>query len=178
MPSPEETTSLIAPDLVLLLLAAPGPTAAPAGRIDGITRLEKLLFLVHKETDVPEAVQDPFQFQPYNYGPYSKGVYEAVELLEEARLLREERVLEGNTLDEMEEAFAIASEREGVERRFFLTEQGSAVAGLLARQHPDVFGKLAEVKQKYSSMPLRQLIRYVYSRYPDSAVQSRIRDQV
>jgi uncharacterized protein YwgA len=165
-------------DLVLLLVGAEAPEGAPSGRLDGITRLEKLLFLVDKETDVPHDVDVPFPFRPYNYGPYSREVYEAVELLEEARLVEEERVLEGNTLDEMEEASTVTAEREGVERRFRLTDHGRLVAGLLARQHPDAAQKIADVKRSYAGMPLQQLIRYVYRKYPEYAEQSKIRDQV
>jgi uncharacterized protein YwgA len=165
-------------DLILLLLAATGPTGKPDNRIDGITRLEKLLFLIDQETHVPRSVVEPFRFRPYSYGPYSREVYEAVELLEEAGLIREDRVLEGHTLDEMEQAAAAAIEKEGIERRFALTDDGLAVARLLARRHSNAFDEVARIKQSYAEMPLSRLIRYVYGKYPSYAEQSRIRDQV
>ncbi len=174
----EAVTPLISSDLILLLLAARGPNQVPENRIDGVTRLEKLLFLLDQETEVPHAIDSPFRFLPYNFGPYSREIYEAVELLEEAKLVREERVLGGHTLDEIEEASAAAMEREGVERRFFLTDGGKAVADLLARRHPSVQARVTEIKERYAGMPLRQLIRYVYTKYPQFAEQSKIRDQV
>lgn len=172
------TEPLIAPDLVLLLLQA--ETDAPAARneIHGITRLEKLLFLAEQEEGISKEVEDAFVFKAYDYGPYSKEIYEAVELLEEAGLLREERVFEGRSLDEMEEAFATISEPEGVERRFFLTDEGVAVAQLLAKEHPKVSSGLSSIKNRYASMSLRSLIRYVYGRYPSFAEASKIRDEV
>jgi uncharacterized protein YwgA len=169
---------LIGPDLVLLLLAAPTKVRTAHHRINGITRLEKLLFLASQEGEVMKQVEDPFRFQAYDYGPYSKQVYEAVELLEEARLLEEQRVLEGRALDEMEELAAATEEREGIERRFVLTDQGRAVAHLLSERNPEVTKMLATIKDKYAGMPLGRLIRYVYQQYPSYAEKSKIRDQV
>jgi uncharacterized protein YwgA len=172
MTAPDEP--LLAPDLILLLLAA-----GSARGINGITRLEKLLFLVDKQTDLATRVEDPFPFRPYNYGPYSKEIYEAIDVLEEADLVSEERVYADDVpLDEMEDAAASDTELEGVERRFQLTENGRAVAGLLARRHADATATLTQIKDRYGKMPLRQLIRYVYSQYPPYAEASLIRDSI
>lgn len=169
---------LIAADLVLLLLQAVTDAPAARNQIHGITRLEKLLFLAEQEEDISKQVKDAFIFKPYDYGPYSKEIYEAVELLEEAGLLREERVFEGRSLDEMEEAVATNSEPEGVERRFFLTNEGAAVAQLLAKEHPEVSSSLSLIKNRYARMSLSSLIRYVYGRYPKFAEASTIRGEV
>jgi uncharacterized protein len=167
-------TDLLGPDLVLLMLAAPTEVETVRGRVFGITRLEKLLYLADIETKAQDKVSEPLVFQPYHYGPYSKEVYEAVELLERVGLLREERAV-GKTLDEMEEIATDATDETRIERRFFLTEEGASVATLLTSQHPDVVQKLATIKDRYGRMSLRQLIRYVYTTYPESAVNSKIR---
>ncbi len=167
-----------ASDLVLLLLAAHGKGDSAQDRLNGITRLEKLLFLAEQETDLSKKADNRFEFKAYDYGPYSKGVYEAVDLLEEAGLLTEERAYAGQPLDEMEEWTAVVEQREGVERRFTLTDRGKAIAAYLAQKHPDVAHALAEIKAKYGAMPLRSLIRYVYSTYPPFAAASKIRDQL
>lgn len=169
---------LVAPDLILLLLRAPTKVRGARDRVDGVTRLEKLLYLVERETPVTEKVGDRFEFKPYHFGPYSRAVYEAVELLEEAGLLREDRVFAGGVLDEVEEEAMVVDDTEGVERRFLLTDDGIAVADLLANQYPQVIKHLTEIKDKYSGMSLSSLIRVVYTKYPESAVQSRIRDQI
>jgi uncharacterized protein YwgA len=169
---------LTAEDLVLLLIAAIGPDGE-IGRLNGITRLEKLLFLADKETKVSAAVNQPFAFRAYDYGPYSKAVYEAVDLLEQAGLLREERVLEGASLDELEEDFAAGSDvREGVERRFVLTDVGKEVADLLMSRNPVESTDLATIKQQYGGLPLRTLIGFVYRKYPDYAKVSKIRSEI
>jgi uncharacterized protein len=173
-----ETSGVIGPDLVLMLLAASNEATGGANRLDGITRLEKLLFLADQETDLRKHVEDPFSFHAYDYGPYSKEVYEAVELLEQAGLLSEQRVFEEQAFDDVEEWAAVATNREGVERRFSLTDNGRAVANLLTKRNPHVARDLADVKGRYASMPLRQLLRYVYTRYPRFAVKSKIRDEI
>jgi hypothetical protein len=170
--------TLIGADLVLLLLRAPAGDRATRDRLNGITRLEKLLFLADQESELPGRVDEAFKFTAYNYGPYSKQIYEAVDLLEEAKLLREEKAIDGRSLDAMEEAGVDVEDVEGVERRFFLTDDGRAVADLLTKEHPQIVKLLGEVKSKYGSLPLRQLIQYVYRRYPKYAEASLIRDQV
>ena len=169
---------LVGPDLVLLLLAASGRGEATQDRVNGITRLEKLLFLAEHETDVGRNVRDPFKFHAYDYGPYSKAVYEAVDLLEEAGLISEERAFAGQPLDEMEEWTAGIEQREGIERRFALTDRGRVIAHYLADRHPTVAEGLSKIKKQYGDLSLRKLIRYVYGQYPSFAEASRIRDQI
>jgi hypothetical protein len=175
----DDIDELTGPDLVLLLLRAPGTDAsAQRDRIHGITRMEKLLFLADQESPLPGKVHDALVFRPYNYGPYSKQVYEAVDVLEDADLVGEEKALNGRPLDAMEEASIAPDSTAGLERRFYLTEDGREVADYLAKQHPDYFQLLDEVKGKYGNLPLRKLIQYVYRRYPKYAEESLIRDQV
>jgi len=171
--------TLVKSDIILLLLAAPTRVRSATNALPGITRLEKLVFLAEQETELPKLIPEGgFSFQAYNYGPYSREIYQAVELLEEAGLLTEERVSVSNALDEMEEISIVLDEQEGVERRFHLTEDGKTVARFLLAQHQKVSDLLTGIKDRYAAMPLRQLIRYVYTRYPKYAEQSLIRDQV
>jgi len=72
-------------------------------RCNGITRLEKLLFLVEKETDLAAEVDETFPFEPYHYGPYSQQVYDAVDMLESLQLLGERRIQAQSGLDLGEE---------------------------------------------------------------------------
>lgn len=167
--------SLEGSDLVLMLLAAPTDVESAQGRVNGITRLEKLLYLVEKETSVAASVAgEQLKFKAYNYGPFSKDVYEAVELLEESGLLTEERVVDGQTIDSMEDVNVTGAVEadEYVERRFVLTKHGRLVADLLAQHHPSVAGQMTEIKDRYASRSLSGLIRYVYKTYPDSAKNS------
>lgn len=172
---------LVGSDLVLLLLAAPTQVASAVGRVNGVTRLEKLLYLAERETKATQAVtSERLNFKPYDYGPFSKEVYEAVEILEESKLVREERQIDGRTVDSLEDLDVTGTidEDEYVTRCFVLTDAGKAVGAYLGRQYPDVVKSLSQVKDRYADRPLTSLIRYVYRTYPESAVNSKIRDQV
>lgn len=169
--------SLVGSDLVLMLLWAPTTVESANGRVNGITRLEKLLYLVERETSVAEGVAaEQLKFKAYKYGPFSKDVYEAVELLEESGLLVEQRVVDGQTIDSMEDISVTGAVEvdEYVERRFVLTDNGRLVADHLARHHPSIVKQLTTIKDRYAGRSLSGLIRYVYKSYPESAEQSTI----
>lgn len=171
----ELADSLEGSDLVLMLLAAPTTIASARDRVNGITRLEKLLYLVEEETSVSDSVVGGhLRFKAYNYGPFSKDVYQAVELLEQSGLLTEDRVVDGQTIDSMEDVDVTGAvdADEYVERRFVLTEHGRLVADLLTRHHPDVAEQLTAIKDRYAERSLSGLIRYVYKTYPESARNS------
>lgn len=173
-----QSAELLGPDTVLLLLAAPSEARIERNRINGITRLEKLLFLAEQEEQLSEAVAtDAFEFRAYHYGPYSRAIYEAVELLEEAGLLVERRSIDESALDDAEQVYSDATDEGAVERQFLLTDDGIAVARLLAEKHPNTIVALSRIKDRYGDLSLRRLIRYVYSTYPEYAKESKIRDQ-
>lgn len=181
---PTVETALDQADLILLLLAAPSGDPAQQSRCNGITRLEKLLFLVGQETEVPAEVSDPFTFEPYHYGPYSRGVYDAVDLLKSLRLIEERRVEVTSGLD-LGETFGTLDQADindvasYVERQILLTQDGQAVARVLSTRFSAKSKlELVDLKGKYGAMPLRQLLRYVYGKYPAFAARSRIRNSL
>jgi uncharacterized protein YwgA len=71
--------------LLLLLLGADESGATSVG-IGGMTRLQKLLFLLWKEAGIEE-VDRGFEFKPYKAGPYSRKLYDELELLENLGLI-------------------------------------------------------------------------------------------
>jgi hypothetical protein len=174
-------------DLILVLLAAPTTDSRQRFRCDGITRLEKMLFLLEHEADYKafaSEIGEPFAFEPYHYGPYARAVYDAVDLLKALRLLRERRIDVSTGLDLNEEYetldFDDASEADGyVERQFTLTDDGKAIAKLLStRVSPQGQAILSQLKDRFGRMPLRQLLRYVYANHPHYASKSRIRSSI
>lgn len=137
------------------------------------------MFLADKESKLPKlSVAEPLRFTPYHYGPYSKQIYEAVEILERAGLVTETQRSASQVLDSLEEAELGAQDSpEYIERQFSITDDGAAVAGLLASRNGDIASLFGSVKARYDNLPLRSLLRYVYRTYPESAAKSRIRDQ-
>lgn len=174
-----DTERLIGSDLILLLLVAPTRHAQAVNRINGITRLEKLLFLIEQECDYESYVDERFNFIAYNYGPYSKEVYEAVDILKQAGLVEEERKITDSVLDNAEELLCSDTTTEiSYERQFILTDNGEAVAKYLANHHSKLQKKMSEIKNEYAGLTLQDLIFQVYTQYPDYAEKSHIREKI
>ena len=178
-------------DIILLILQA-NRELLGKDALAGITRLEKLLFLLQNETDF-EGIGTFFEFSAHNFGPFSKEVYEATEFLEGCELIvirertypsyyanvGEEQLLEEISEDNSEvdpqhtEETATPS---ATERLFLLTDAGTTVAqkvrGAIMARRPQDIQQLNSIVIRYGTLPLNQLIRYVYRRYPAMTVKS------
>jgi uncharacterized protein YwgA len=174
-------------DIILLLLEA-NERLLGKPSLNGITRLEKLIFLLEQETEF-EGIARFYVFKAHNFGPFSKEVYEAVEFLESCELIevgekpytsRYASIAEAELLSQISDAEMPDTEEDGdvaaTEKLFKFTGDGRKVAKLLrtatlARRPQDV-AELDRVVVKYGSLPLNQLIRYVYRRYPKMTEKS------
>jgi hypothetical protein len=178
MPSPEPP-EIEVDDLVVLLLGTPGPSGDP-GRIEGVTRLEKLVFLIEKE-DAPAWLTEHAGFISHNFGPFSAKIYTAVDTLAAAGLVRDYGSLAESTEDAWETEHVIGERPSDpyATRNFDLTDLGRRYYDMLIQQlPPTVPHELYEFKVRFAGLPLRQLIRYVYERYPDFTEKSIIREDV
>lgn len=186
-----EMTPVDASDFVLLLLGAPTEDPEQMNRCSGITRLEKVAFLVEQDTrfrDLSATRQDALKFSAFHYGPYTRELYDAVDLLVGIGLLRETKVAADSELDTAEESSAVEYRDLGaltrgteqyVERVFELTDKGRYVARVLTeRIGPDAIGEISRVKDRYGRLPLKTLLRHVYRTHPEMTVNSRIKDQL
>lgn len=165
-------------DVVVLLLGAPG---ADAGRIEGITRLEKLVFLFEHESALSGMMTESGDYRPYHYGPFSEKVYQAVSVLAAAGLVTE-RSTSTETDSDSREASEVIGEGSGdkyASRDFSLTDDGwSYYRSLIGDLPPEAEELLAALKAQFGSIPLRRLLRYVYQQYPEFTTESVIRDDV
>jgi len=140
-------------DLPLSLLAAIGDSS-----IEGRTRLQKLLFLIQKraESDSESGIEQGYEFIAYDYGPFSKEIYDDIERLSRRGLIKEDP----KKLDD------------GVIKYDYkLTEKGEAIAaerGLLD-DLPEIFN---EVIAEFGDEELDEIIDHVYSEYPEYAENS------
>jgi uncharacterized protein YwgA len=183
-------------DLLLLLVGGVG-TKESAG-LGGITRLQKLLFLLEKEEGLKPA-GNGFRFEPYKAGPYSSKLYDDLEFLENLGLLESEVTAEATEPEAAEvekEEFDIdrfdfnelvageppkRSDPDAYEeRRFRLTAKGKQrLQNLLSNsEFKPVADSVRKIKSKYSSYSLNDLLYYVYTKYPEMTVESEIKDQV
>lgn len=195
-------TATISKKSLLLLLLGTSQSGATAEGIGGITRLQKLLFLLWKEAGIEE-VDTGFEFTPYKAGPYSRKLYDELELLENLNLIQSEDQGEATEPEaaEIEELSfehlmgddalpfkSVHSRGEATtadsfeERRFTLTPKGlDAVNRLL--QNADlgpVVDSIRKIKSKFAKYSLQDLLYYVYTKYEDEGwtSESEIRDTI
>jgi len=173
-------------DVLVLLLYADGASGQPCEPVVGRTRLQKLLFLIGRESVVPRFTQGFYRFQPYRYGPFSRGVYDDLEFLQAAGVVKEEEMPseEAAELEDAEDAAAadeisLVGERDGATvprpSRYCLTDRGKRIAGELWAQAPSAVREaIGGMKAEFNQAPLWAVIAYVYDRYPDMAAESEL----
>lgn len=130
--------------------------------IEGRTRLQKLVFLMQKRLE--EAGEDPLQsddyeFIPYDYGPFSKELYDDLD-----------ETMARNMVEGREEDLGEDKEKYDYE----IQEDGEQwVRDQLSKEEAQRILELAEeIKDEYGDVYLSDLIDEVYSRYPKYAENS------
>lgn len=182
-------------NLLLLLL---GIDADPSG-LGGMTRLQKLLFLLEREEGL-SPTEAGYEFEAYRAGPYSPELYDDLEFLENLGLLRSEVTSEASEPEAAEGRLSFdhligdevekssdgndvdgpASADSFEERRFRLTDNGRKQVEKLLQSGDvsPVAAKIRRVKSKYGKYSLNDLLYHVYTKYPDMTTESEIRDKV
>lgn len=181
-------------DILMLLLYAKGHNSQECEPIQGKTRLMKMVFLFDKEIrlkfKLDKAIPDSAMpnFVAYDYGPFSTQVYEDLEFLIEMGFVEASPIGDTEMLDEEVreyeywQATTNYDEPGGAEfqEQFQLTDLGKQFVEekLLGELSVGQRSALDEFKHRCTAADLRTLLRYVYSRYPNMATGSKIRDKV
>lgn len=168
-------------DLIVLLLGAPSKSPATRDKISGITRLEKLVFLLERETDIGKQMTEKPDFIPHNFGPFSQKVYQAIDTLALAGLIKDSASVSETADDswETEEIIDDAPDSRFTTRDLELTDRGKRYYSALMRDlGTNTVRVISDVKDRFGSLPLQQLIRYVYRRHPEEITRSVIRDRI
>ena len=167
-------------DAIVLILGAPSDAPALRGRVEGITRLEKLVFLLQHESEIGSHLTEDPDYRPDNFGPFSVKVYQAVETLAAAELIQDTAELSQSTEDAWETSQLVGTETDPyATRNFTLTTRGEKYYSALINELPLNAEKvLAQFKTRFVPLPLRQLIRYVYMKYPEFTHKSLIKDDI
>lgn len=110
-------------------------------------QVQKLFFLIDK--NAAQYIEGPhFNFQPYNYGPFDKGVYEVLEELERENLV---------------EIF-----RDGNWREYKLTQNGKEIGRKILEQMDSKANKyfldVSEFVRKHS---FSEIVSAIYKAYPE-----------
>lgn len=182
-------------DILLLLLYSPGIRADVSEPIAGRTRLTKMLFLFREEalqhfrsgTSITAA--NFYEFFAWDFGPFSTQVYDDLLFFllrgfVESGATESDDVLpeEAAEWEKWTETNDLAVSEEGFdfqEESFRLTDKGTTFTKELYDQLSGAQRNLLrEFKLRTTKVPLRALLQYVYSNYPDQIVKSKIREQV
>ncbi len=168
-------------DLIVLLLGAPTKIATLRDRIEGVTRLEKLVFLLENETPIARYMTESADFASHNFGPFSAKIYQAVDTLVAAQILEDSATLSSTSEDAWEADRILGSGPDDpyATRNFRLTDRGRRYYKAVISELPEAAEQeLNEFKDTFGPLPLRRLIRYVYQKYPAFTDKSLIRDDI
>ena len=166
-------------DVIVFLLGAKTRTPSLSGQIDGITRLEKLIFLLQKESDIGRLLTEDPEFHAHHFGPFSSSIYHAVDTLKTAGLIEERLKYSGSAEDAWETANIVGQDAPYSSRAFRLTELGNKYYIALEEEFStELAESVGSFKDRFASMPLRQLVRYVYTKYPEFTENSIIKDEI
>lgn len=170
----KQSVKLDKEDTLLLLLLALTEEGAME-KVRSITRIEKLMYLLQRETQFSDKLGDKFQFRPWKFGPFSREIYDAIDLLESLGLVHTEEQELASYVEYTERNDLTGAEQEDpiVEKVFSLTGRGAAVAeklkSLIATED---WNEILKLKKRFERTPLTSLIQYVYHRYPETTDKS------
>ena len=122
--------------------------------IQGRTRMQKMVFLFEKKAEISE-----YQFQAANFGPFSWRLSSAIDSLVQNGLVRETK-----STFEGAEKYEYDITKDGVE----VVKEWLAVDA----KHERYFEIMSALKRDFNGMSLSNLLRRIYSQYPDYAVKS------
>jgi len=162
-------------ELLILLLDAPGPQSNhPAVR--GITRLQKLMFVIEQQLGT-----EPSRFYAYNYGPFDELVNDAADALRMKGLIASPAARPTPAPPTVDEMMASVLRHAGPRDEpevFALTEEGREAAAELRRKSA-AYTELAErIRRLRLEWDRPDLVERVYETFPEYASRSIIKDKV
>ena len=169
-------------DFLAMFLYVKGKTARLGDGIRGITRLIKLAFLLDKETKLSKLVKSYYDFIPYKIGPFDPKVYQDLQVMEMAKLIRKHTYEYTRNIDcsdlKIDEGFKFNN----VLTVYTLTEKGMRYAEALVKwankKDETIVAKLQTLKSHYGQSSLKQLLRYIYKKYPEYTTESEILEKI
>jgi len=185
-------------DLLLTLLYCPGFKSDPNEAIVGRTRITKMIYLFEKELYKKEFFNDMSiilpEFEPYHYGPFSRELFDDLGFFISIGLIQTEEtsipispadksefVLDAD--DSVDDEWAVATFDEPhepkVELKYSLSESGVKYVreNIWELFSPQQIENLSMFKKRINSISLDSLLNYIYNKYPDDTIKSRIADR-
>ncbi|MFC2142730.1 hypothetical protein ACFLR7_07340 [Acidobacteriota bacterium] len=184
--------------IIHIFLFAPTITEKKPVPIFGRTRLMKMLFLFERELSKkfidPKKI-DKFDFEAYNFGPFSKKVYEALDFLHSREIIKienvpenslnyEDAILDQVLLTEEENKIFFQGTSPYYSERFELTNKGITFMKDKEKWFSwknlddEQQNLIVNFKTQMVSTPLKKILRYVYEKYPKYAESSLILQRI
>lgn len=172
---PSPSTSPAAKDLLMLLLHTRNSRGEAAVR--GITRLQKLLFVIEQSL-----AESRSAFYAFDYGPFDEGVNDAAEALRLAGFLRGSQPTSGGA-PSFDEMLASAATRSGPEEgsdieEFALNDRGHETVERLTQEQPPLAQLFETVQELREEWDTPDLVERVYQQWPEYTERSLIRDEL
>ncbi len=186
---PEPLRVETAMDLLLVLLYARGKSGEDAEPIEGITRLQKLLFLLQQDIGPKRLVKEAeeYGYKSYKMGPYSEQLRNDLAELESAGIVFTKRLdywLPDDGDGVPEKGVNFDTPARGTKRfesyRFSLSPELGQKIGkdLWGNLTPKEREEVAAFKAFFNSLSLRQLLIFTYEKYPEFTEASTIKKQL
>lgn len=168
-------------DILLLLLYVPGPKKQYNESIKGITKFTKLLYLLKELHNIDKYVKKYYSFEPYKIGPFTREIYDDVDFFQSLGFIEKKKT---GTIQESEyfefeeflEDVIPEIEMESIsqdiykETEFMLTTKGEKFAEKLSNQVSiKILEACRQIKTKFGLLPLSDLLKYIYLKYPEMA---------
>lgn len=164
--------------------------------IMGAIRLTKMMFLFEKEI-APALKAKGLEsdnlpgFIAYNFGPFSKDVYEQVELFRGIKFIQVTNIKAGEEMgevDDLEEApftdemsnygYALNTDGKYYKYQILTTGERYVLETIMPCITQEQESILSSFKRKITSLSPKQILKYVYTKYPEYAANSLIKDEV
>ena len=177
-------------DLILVLLYARGSAQALCEDVSDTTRLVKLVYLLVREGGF-ERLSGDLRFEAKDYGPWSGDIFDAVETLSGMGLIEMQRMVPEYFAEVSDHAEWVAESdmeqggpgqvppEEKVKTTYYLTNKGKKVASVLydGATRSEI-ARIEFIKAKFNKLDLDGVLRYVYSKYPEHTIKSKIRERL
>lgn len=126
------------------------------------TKLQKLAFLVEKESDITVNLN----FVPYKYGPFSREVNEIID-----KLQSDDKVIVAKTT-------VLADQNVGA-KLVIISEMGKKIGEkVYESMEKEKRESLDDIVKRWGHEPLSSLLVYTYLTYPETTKNSLIKDEV
>lgn len=173
-------------DILIVLLYSEDSEGNFNEPIDGITRLDKIMFLLSETQEFQKIIEKGYKFEADNFGPF------APELFDDIAALKQENIISVISSripkDKIETIDEVYVSNDGEENkswkdytidRYTLTNEGMSIGRLIYNGLSiNEKNKLKEIKRIFNKMELSNLLNYVYTRYPETTSKSKIKNKI